>query len=147
MNRSQENRPADYTELQRRIIESADEYHFTGEDQWEQVVEMEPETEETLHEFRRKVRAALLFYARAYLVLDMIETDDSQQLEELLEIIEEQEEKFREFFRKNDIYTALDEEGSAEYSRVFSVAETIRALLLNQSNQLASTLHTRFMAG
>ena len=97
-------------------------------------------------EFLRLVRAALLYYIRAYLVLDMIETDDSQGLEELFEIVGEQNEELAEFFKKNDVVRVLDEDENADFSRIFSTAEPVRAMLLQHSNQLAATLHTRFPA-
>lgn len=134
----------DRNELHRRIIEDADEFHFTAEEQWKQGIELEPTDEESLFEFLRLVRNALRFYARAYLVLDMVATDDEQDLEDLLEIIGEQQEEFADFFRKNDVFRALDEERASDFSRIFSVAESVRALLLQRSNELAATLHSRF---
>ena len=133
-------------DLRQRIIESADEYHFVGEDQWSKAIELEPTDEESVFEFLRLVRAALLYYARAYLVLDMVETDDSQGLENLLELVGEQEEEFADFFEKNEVEQTLDEDGNADFSRVFSIGESVRALLLQHSNQLAATLHQRFPA-
>lgn len=133
-------------DLRQRIIESADEYHLIGEDQWKQAIDLEPTDEESVFEFLRLVRAALLYYARAYLVLDMVETDDGQGLEHLLEIIGEQEEEFADFFEKNEVEQTLDEDGNADFSRVFSIGESVRALLLQHSNQLAATLHQRFPA-
>ena len=132
------------TEFQRRVIETADQYHFTAEDQWNRAIELEPTDDESIFEFLRLVRTSLRFYARAYLVLDMVETDDEQDLEELLEIVGEQEKEFAEFFRKNDVMSALDEEMKSDFSRMFSVAESIRALLLQHSNELAATLHNRY---
>lgn len=134
----------DQIELQRRIIEDADEFHFTAEEQWKQAIGLEPSDEESLYEFLRLVRNALRFYARAYLVLDMVETDDEQDLEDLLEIVGEQQEEFEDFFEKNDVLNTLNEESASDFSRIFSVAESIRALLLQRSNELAATLHNRF---
>lgn len=134
----------DRIELQRRIIEDADEFHFTAEEQWKRGIELEPTDEESLFEFLRLVRNALRFYARAYLVLDMVETDDEQDLEDLLEIVGDQQEEFADFFRKNDVFLALSEERASDFSRIFSVAESVRALLLQRSNELAATLHSRF---
>lgn len=136
----------DNAALRQRIIESADEYHLIGEDQWNVAIELEPTDDESVFEFLRVVRAALLYYARAYLVLDMVETDDGQDLETLLELIGEQEEEFAEFFRKNDVEQVLAEDGSADFSRIFSIGESVRAVLLQHSNQLAATLHQRFPA-
>jgi hypothetical protein len=133
--------------LQQRIIETADEYHYIAEDQWEQVVELEPTDDETTFEFRRLVRAALQYYARAYLVLDMIETDDEQQIEELLEIIGEQQPDLHEFFEKNNVLPVLDDTAETNLSQVFAVGEAIRTALLERSNQLAATLGTRFLSG
>lgn len=133
-------------EFAQRIIETADEYHFTAEEQWQQVIELEPTDEESLFEFKRLVRAALLFYARAYLILDMMETDEHQSLEDLLEIIGENQEEIEKFFKENNVIATLDEEGDAEFSRLFSVAEAVRSILLQHSGQLAATLHSRFAA-
>lgn len=132
-------------EFAQRIIETADEYHFTGEEQWNQAIELEPTDEESLFEFKRIVRAALLFYARAYLILDMVETDEEQLLEDLLEIVAERRPDVREFFETNHVVGTLDEEGTADFSRFFSVAEAVRSILLENSNQLAATLHSRFL--
>ena len=131
-------------EFAQRIIETADEYHFTGEHQWNQAIELEPIDEQSLFEFRRLIRAALLFYARAYLILDMVETDEEQSLEDLMEIIVEERKEIRDFFSTNDVASTLAEEGSAEFSRIFSVAEAARSMLLQHSNQLAATLLARF---
>jgi hypothetical protein len=130
--------------LQERIISTADDYHVVAEDQWNQVIDLKPENEELEFEFRRLVRAALRFYARALLMLDMIETDDEQQLEDLLEIVVEQIPEFAEFFEKNDVVAALDEDANVTLSRVFAIAEAVRSLLLERSNQLAASLATRF---
>jgi hypothetical protein len=130
--------------LRQRIIESADEYHFIAEDQWAQAIDLKDAEEETLFEFRRLIRAALRFYARAYLVLDMIETDDEQQLEDLLELIEEQEPEVGRFLQQNDVIATLDEESNANVARVFSVAEALRLLLLERGTQLAASLGPRF---
>lgn len=134
----------DRTELRNKIIETADEYHFTAEDQWKQAIELEPTDEESVFEFVRLVRAALRFYARAFLILEMVETDDEQQLEDLLEIVVEQQPEFARFFLQNDVINVLDEEVKYDFSRIFSVAESVRALLLQNSNELAATLHQRF---
>ncbi|MCB0711602.1 MAG: hypothetical protein KDD67_04650 [Ignavibacteriae bacterium] len=132
-------------EFAQRIIETADEYHFTAEEQWRLAIELEPTDEASLFEFKRIVRAALLFYARAYLILDMVETDEDQSLEDILEIIAESREDIRDFFQSNNVFESLDEEGSAEFSRIFSVAEAVRSILLENSNHLATTLHSRFL--
>lgn len=135
----------DQVELLRRIIDDADNFHFVGEEQWNRAIELEPTDEDSVFEFLRLVRTALRFYARAYLVLDMVETDDEQDLEDLLEIIGEQQEELSEFFRKNDVANVLSEEGSSDFSRIFAVGESVRALLLGRSNELAATLHHRFV--
>jgi len=132
--------------LQQRIIETADEYHYIAEDQWSQAIELQPESEEAEFEFRRLVRAALLFYTRAYLALDMVETDAEQELEELLEIVLEHQEDLRRFFEQNSVLALLSEEANTNLSQVFAVAETLRGYLLERSNQLAATLGTRFSA-
>lgn len=133
-------------ELQQRIIETADEYHNVAEDQWAQAIDLEPETEEAVFEFRRLIRAALQFYMRAYLALDMIETDAEQLLEDLLEIISEQQPELAEFFAKNNVLDVLDEDADTNLSQVFAVAETMRTALLDRSTQLAATLGARFAA-
>lgn len=131
-------------ELQQRIIETADEYHFTAEDQWSQALELEPTDDESLFEFLRLARTALRFYLRAYLVLDLIETDDEQDLEDLLELVAEEEQELADFFQKNHVAEVLNEEGGYEFSRLFSIAESVRAVLLQRSNDLAATLNSRF---
>jgi hypothetical protein len=130
--------------LLERIIRAADEYHMIAEDQWSQVIDLTPENEDLDFEFRRLVRAALRYYARAYLVLDMIETVDEQEVEDLLEIVGEQVPEFEEFFQKNDVIASLDEESPVTLSRVFAIAEAVRSLLLERSNQLAASLAGRF---
>lgn len=130
--------------LQQRIIETADEYHNIAEDQWAQAIELAPESEDAEYEFRRLIRAALVFYARAFLILDMVETDETQQLEEVLELVAEQEPEFQTFFDKNSVYQTLDEEGMTTLSQAFSVAEALRAMLLQYSTQMAASLGTRF---
>jgi hypothetical protein len=130
--------------LLERIIRAADEYHLIAEDQWSQVIDLTPENEDLDFEFRRLVRAALRYYARAYLVLDMIETVDEQEVEDLLEIVGEQVPEFEEFFQKNDVIASLDEESPVTLSRVFAIAEAVRSLLLERSNQLAASLAGRF---
>lgn len=132
--------------LQQRIIETADEYHYIAEDQWQQAIELDPVNDELAFEFRRVVRAALLYYLRAYLVLDLIESDDEQELEQLFEITLEQQPELAEFFAQNNVIEILDEESEANLSQVFSVAEAVRTVLLDRSNQLAATLGTRFPA-
>lgn len=133
--------------LQQRIIETADEYHYIAEDQWAQAIELQPENEEAEFEFRRLVRAALQFYTRAYLALDMVETDAEQELEELLEIVLEQQDELRQFFQQNNVLEILNEESGANLSQMFSVAEAVRSYLLERSNQLAATLGSRFSSG
>jgi uncharacterized protein YdiU (UPF0061 family) len=130
--------------LRQRIIETADEYHNIAEEQWEQAIDLAPESEEAEYEFRRLLRAGLMFYARAYLVLDMVETDEEQQLEDLLDIVAEQQPELEEFFRKNDVYDIIDEDATTSLSQLFSTAEATRAMLLQYSNQLAASLGTRF---
>lgn len=132
--------------LQQRIIETADEYHYIGEDQWQAAIDLAPENDEAAFEFRRLVRAALVFYMRACLVLDMIETDGEQQLEDLLEIVSEQQPELAEFFERNNVASVLDEDAEVNLSQVFAVAEAMRTALLDRSNQLAATLGTRFAA-
>jgi len=133
-------------ELQQRIIETADEYHNVAEDQWARAIDLEPETDEAVFEFRRLIRAALQFYMRAYLALDMIETDAEQMLEDLLEIVSEQQPELAEFFAKNNVLEVLDENAQSNLSHVFSVAEAMRTALLDRSTQLAATLGARFAA-
>jgi hypothetical protein len=130
--------------LQQRIIETADEYHYIAEEQWSNAIDLQPESDEAAYEFRRLVRAALQFYARAYLALDMIETDSEQELEELLEIVSEQQPEFAEFAERNNVYAVLDDESDAHLSQVFAVAEAIRTVLLDRSTNLAATLGNRF---
>ena len=132
--------------LQQRIIETADEYHYIAEDQWATAIDLQPETEEAGFEFRRLVRAALQYYLRAYLVLDMIETDGEQQLEDLLEIVAEQQPELAEFFAQNQVTSVLDEDAESHLSKVFAVAEAMRNAVLDRSNQLAATLEARFAA-
>ena len=127
-----------------RIIGAADEYHETAEEQWAQVIDLKPENDELEFEFRRLVRTAIRYYARAFLVLDMIETDDVQDLEDVLEIVLEQVPEFSEFFEKNDVLAMLDEDAQANLSRVFAIAESVRSLLLERSTQLAASLQARF---
>lgn len=131
-------------ELHERIISTADEYHMTAEDHWSQLIDLRPDSEEIDFDFRRLARAALRFYARAYLALDMIETDDAQDVEEMLEVIAEQVPEFDDFFRKNDVIAVLDEEGPTTLSRLFAVTESVRTMLLERSTQLAASLATRF---
>lgn len=132
-------------EFAERVIRAADEYYFIGEEQWGRAIEMEPGDEEALFEFRRLIRAALLFYVRSYLVLDLIESDDEQDLEDLLDIVYEQEPKIAEFAEKNGVTQVIAEESSDEFSRLFSVAEALRTLILQQAGQLAASLPTRFL--
>lgn len=131
-------------ELKQRIIETADDYHFRGEEAWKQAVDAKPEESVSELEFRQILRMALELYARAYLVLSMVETDDGQDLEDLLEIVGEEQPEFEEFFARNNVLHGLDEESGADFSRAFAVAESVRALLLQGSNQLAATLDSRF---
>ena len=132
-------------EFAERIIRTADEYYFIAEEQWGKAIELEPADEETLYEFRRLIRVALTFYIRSYLVLDLMESDDEQDLEDLLEIIFDQEEEIADFARKNGATEVLAEESTAEYSRLFAVAEALRTLILQQAGQLAASLPARFM--
>lgn len=133
--------------LQQRIIETADEYHYIAEDQWSQAIELQPENDEAEFEFRRLVRAALLFYTRAYLALDLVETDAEQEVEELLEIVLDQHDDLRQFFQQNNVLPILNEDSQATLSQVFSVVEAVRGYLLERSNQLAATLDSRFSSG
>ena len=130
--------------LRQRIIETADEYHFIAEDQWAQVVDLEPTDDEAVFEFRRLVRAALVFYMRAFLVLDMVETDDEQELEDLMTIFVETEPEIGEFLEKNDASAVLHEDSQVPISRVFALAEALRSMLLERSTQLAASLDSRF---
>ena len=130
--------------LHDRIVRTADEYHVIAEDHWAQLIELKPDNDDLEFEFRRLARAALHFYARAFLALDMVETDDAQELDDLLEIVAEQVPEVRDFFDKNDVSTSLDEESNTSISRVFAVAEALRSLLLERSNALAASLGTRF---
>ncbi len=133
-------------ELQKRLVETADEYHAIAEGQWDEATAVEPTDDESLWEFRRLIRAALQFYVRAYLMLDMIETDSEQELEDLLEIAAEQQPQFASFFEQNNIVEVLDEESEMNISRIFAVAEALRSMLLEHSNQLAASVGSRFMA-
>lgn len=130
--------------LQQRIIDTADEYHYIAEDQWNQVVDLKPEVAEDEFEFRRLVRAALQFYLRAYLTLQMVETDSEQQLEDLFEVTLENEPELAELMEANQAADALDENRHANLSHIFSIAEAIRSILLERSSALASTLGSRF---
>lgn len=130
----------DPSALQQKVIETADQYHFTAEEQWEQATNVDPVNDELAFEFRRLVRAALLFYARACLALEMIETDDEQSLEEVLEIASESEPELENLIEQNNGLDVLDEESEGTLSQLFSVAEAIRSLLLQRSNQLAASL-------
>ena len=132
--------------LQRRIIETADEYHAIAEDQWGQAIDLEPESDDAIFEFRRLVRAALTYYTRAYLTLDMIETDSEQELEDLLDIVTEQQPELGAFFAQNSVVEVLNEEAETNLSQVFAVAEALRTALLEGSNQLAATLGSRFLS-
>lgn len=131
-------------ELHERIISTADEYHMTAEDYWNELTALKPDAEELDFDFRRLTRAAIRYYARAYLALDMIETDDGQDVDDLLEVIAEQIPELDEFFTKNNVIGVIDEEGSDTLSRVFAVAESVRTMLLERSNQLAASLASRF---
>jgi hypothetical protein len=130
--------------LQERIIKTADEYHFIAEDQWAQAIDLAPETEEAGFEFRRMIRAAMMFYTRALLILDMVETDEEQQFEELLDIAAEQQPELAEFMEKNNVTEVLDEDANSHLSQVFATAEALRSMLLQISTQLAATLGKRF---
>jgi len=132
--------------LHQRIVATADEYHAIAEEQWNQLIELNPATADDEFEFRRIVRAALQFYARAYLVLQMVETVAEQQIEELLEIVLESEPEMAAFVEKNDAVRLLDEDAHTPLSHVFSIAEALRSFLLDRSNSLAATLAERFSA-
>lgn len=134
----------DASQLQQRLIETADQYHFTAEEQWEAAAGVDPVNDELAFEFRRLVRAALAFYARAALALEMIETDDEQILEEVLEIVAENEQELADVLERNDALAVLDEESTGTLSQLFSVAEAVRSLLLQRSNQLAASLGSHF---
>jgi len=133
------------TDLKQRIIETADEYHAVAEEQWAQAVDLDPSNDESAFEFRRLIRAAMLYYSRACLVLAMVETDAEQELEDLLDIVAEQDEELDIFFRQNRVVDVVDEESEMNISRVFAVAESVRTLLLQHSNQLAASLDARFV--
>ncbi len=133
-------------EFAERIVRIADEYYYIAENQWSQLIDIEPVDEDSLFEFRRITRAALLYYVRSYLVLDLVETDDDQELEDLLEIVQEQERKIAEFMEKNNVLATIHEESEAEYSRLFSVAEAMRTLLMQTSSGLAASLPARFVS-
>lgn len=130
--------------LQQRIIETADAYHYIAEDQWQRATATEPVNDELVFEFRRLIRASLVYYVRAYLALDMIESDDQQQLEEILEIVGEQQPELAAFFEQNNVLAVLDEDSESYVSQVFSVAEAMRNALLDRSNALAVSLPARF---
>ncbi len=138
------NRTMNTTDLKQRIIETADEYHGIAEEQWAQAVDLEPSNDEAAFEFRRLVRAAMLYYSRACLVLAMVETDAEQELDDVVEIVAEQDEELDVFFRQNRVLEVMDEESEMNISRVFAVAESVRTLLLQHSNQLAASLDSRF---
>ncbi len=138
------NRTMNTADLKQRIIETADEYHGIAEEQWAQAVDLEPSNDEAAFEFRRLVRAAMLYYSRACLVLAMVETDAEQELEDVVEIVAEQDEELDVFFRQNRVLEVMDEESEMNISRVFAVAESVRTLLLQHSNQLAASLDSRF---
>ncbi len=133
--------------LQQRIIETADEYHYIAEDQWGQAIDLVPESDETEFEFRRLMRAALQFYVRAFLALDMVETDAEQELEELLTIMADAHDDIAQFFAQNNVIQIMDENVQTNLSHVFSVAEAVRSYVLEYSNRLAATLGTRFNDG
>lgn len=135
----------DNREFAERIIVTADEYYFTAEEEWKKAGELEPQDDETLFEFRRLVRNTVRFHIRALLVIDMVETDDDQSFEDLLEIVTEREELLEELVRTNDALAVLDEESSAEYSRLFAVAEAIRSFLLQTSAARAAALPYRLL--
>lgn len=137
---------ASMSPLQQRIIETADEYHLIAEDQWDQSVAFEPVDDESIFEFRRLMRASLLFYMRAYLALKLVESDDSQQVEDLIEIVSEENADLEAFFSQNSVLAILDEEGTANISQLFAVAEAVRSALLERSVTLAATLPNRFEA-
>lgn len=138
------NRTMNTADLKQRIIETADEYHGIAEEQWAQAVDLEPSNDEAAFEFRRLVRAAMLYYSRACLVLAMVETDAEQELDDVVEIVAEQDEELDVFFRQNRVLEVMDEESEMNISRVFAVAESVRTLLLQHSNQLAASLDSRF---
>ncbi|KXK52725.1 MAG: hypothetical protein IPM61_02595 [Chlorobi bacterium] len=130
--------------LKQHIIETADEYHAIAEEQWAQAVDIDTDSNEVAFEFRRLIRAATLYYCRACLILAMVGTDAEQELEDLLEIVAEQDDEIDVFFRQNRVAEVLDEESQMNLSRVFAVAESVRTLLLQHSNQLAASLDARF---
>src|SRR5688500_14699154 len=130
--------------LKKQIIQSADQYHLIAEDQWAQAIDLAPETEEAGFEFRRLIRAALMYYLRALLVVWLVETDEEQQLEDLIDVMGDLEPEITEFLEKNDAVAVLDEDSEAPLSRVFTVAEAMRTLILHRSTQLAATLNNRF---
>ena len=130
--------------LKKRIIEIADEYHLIAEEQWVRAIDLQPESEDANYEFRRLIRAALQFYIRAFLQLSMVESDDEQELEELSEIASEIEPQLCDLIEKNHATSVLDDESDAHLSRVFALAEALRSMLLQLSNQLAASLATRF---
>ena len=134
----------DPIESKKRILRAADEYHAIAEDQWAQAIDLAPESEDAEFEFRRLLRAALQFYLRALLVVWLVETDEFQQLEDLIEVMGDLEPELTEFLEKNDAVAILDEESGVPLSRVFTVAEALRTLILHRSTQLAATLNNRF---
>jgi hypothetical protein len=134
----------DPIEAKKRILQAADEYHLIAEDQWAQAIDLAPESEDAEFEFRRLIRAALQFYLRALLVVWLVETDEFQQLEDLIEVMGDLEPELTEFLEKNDAVAILDEESGVPLSRVFTVAEALRTLILHRSTQLAATLNNRF---
>jgi hypothetical protein len=135
----------DPLELKKRVLRSADEYHAIAEDQWAQAIDLAPESEDAEFEFRRLIRAALQFYLRALLVVWLVETDEFQQLEDLIDVMGDLEPELTEFLEKNDAVAILDEESMVPLSRVFTVAEALRTLILHRSTQLAATLNNRFL--
>lgn len=130
--------------LHERIINTADEYHLIAEEQWAKLTELEPTDEDTVFEFRRLCRAGLMFYCRAFLMLDMIETDEEQTLEDLLEITCEQLPELEDYIQHNNVINLLDEESSENISKLFAHVEVARTLILERSNKAAAGLFERF---
>ena len=132
-------------EYAQRIITTADEYHFTAESEWEHAVALDPTEGASFEEFQLSIRTALHFYARSYLILEMIETSEDQSLEDLIEIITDEDEEFNDFVIKNKAAEILFGEEENDFTRLFAVAEAIRSYLMGRSAEMAATLHKRFV--
>lgn len=130
--------------IHKKILTTADEYHIIAEEQWRLLTELDPINEELVFEFKRLSRASLMFYCRAYLILDLIETDEEQTLEELLEISSENMPELEDYITHNKVLEILNVDLNENISKVFACTEVARTLLLERSNNAAGTLFERF---